>query len=52
MDWIGLDQDRDRWRTVLSAVMRWAGHVALMGEEMGCRGSCGETGGKDTTGKT
>jgi len=21
MDWIGLDQDRDRWRTLLSAVM-------------------------------
>ena len=21
MDWIGLDQDRDRWRTLVSAVM-------------------------------
>ena len=32
MDWIGLTQDRDRWRTVVSAVIRWAGHVAHMGE--------------------
>ena len=30
MDWIGLAQDRDSWRTVVSAVMRWAGHVARM----------------------
>jgi len=28
MDWIGLAQIRDRWRTLVSAVMRWAGHVA------------------------
>jgi hypothetical protein len=35
MDWIGLAQDRDRWRTVVSAVMRWARHVALMGVERG-----------------
>jgi len=35
MDWIGLAQDRDRWRTLVSAVMRWAGHVAPMGEEKG-----------------
>ena len=35
MDWIGLAQDRDRWRTVVSAVMRWAGRVARMGEERG-----------------
>ena len=35
MEWIGLAQDRDRWRTVVSAVMRWAGHVARMSEEMG-----------------
>jgi hypothetical protein len=35
MDWIGLAQDRDRWRTLVSAVMRWAGHVARMGEERG-----------------
>ena len=32
--------------------MRWAGHVACMGEERGCTGSCWETGGKDTTGET
>ena len=32
---IGLAQDRYRWRTVVSAVMRWAGHVARMGEERG-----------------
>jgi len=25
--------------------MRWAGHVARMGEERGCIGSCWETGG-------
>ena len=35
MDWIVLAQDRDRWRTLVSAVMRWAGHVARMGEERG-----------------
>jgi hypothetical protein len=35
MDWNGLAQDRDRWRMVVSAVMRWAGHVARMGEERG-----------------
>ena len=35
MDWIGLAQDRDRWRTFVSAIMRWAGHVARMGEERG-----------------
>ena len=23
MDWIGLDQDRDRWRTLVSAVMKF-----------------------------
>jgi len=31
--------------------MRWAGHVAHMGEERGCIGSCWETGGKETTGR-
>ena len=42
VDWIGLAQGSDRWRTVVSAVMniksrrmRWAGHVARMGEERG-----------------
>ena len=31
---------------------RWAGHVARMGEEMGCIGALGEeTGGKETTGE-
>ena len=35
MHWIGLAQDRDRWRTVVGEVMRWAGHVARMGEERG-----------------
>ena len=39
MDWIGLAQDRDRWRTVVNAVMRWAGHVARRDEERGCIGS-------------
>jgi hypothetical protein len=40
MDWIVLAQDRDRWRTLARAVMniksrrmRWARHVARMGEE-------------------
>ena len=33
VDWIGLAQYRDSWRTVVSEVMRWAGHVARMGEE-------------------
>ena len=35
MNWIGLVHDTDRWRTLVSAVMRWAGHVARMGEERG-----------------
>ena len=30
--------------------MRWAGHVARMGEERGRYGLCGETGAKETTG--
>ena len=36
-----------KWRR-----MRWAGHVAHMGEESGCIGSWWETGGKETTGET
>jgi len=39
-------------RVIKSRRMRWAGHVARMGEERGCIGSCGETGGKETTGET
>ena len=38
---------------IKSRRMRWAGHVARMGEEMwACRVLVGETGGKDTTGET
>ena len=36
-----------KWRR-----MRWAGHVACMGEERWCIGSGGKTGGKETTGET
>jgi len=32
--------------------VRWAGHVARMGEGRGCTGYCWETGGKETTGET
>ena len=39
-------------RVIKSRIMRWAGHVARMGEERGCIGSTGETGGKETTGET
>jgi hypothetical protein len=40
-------------RVIKSRRMRWAGHVARMGEEMwACRVLVGETGGKDTTGET
>ena len=39
-------------RVIKSRRMRWAGHVACMGEEKGCIGSCWETGGKETTGET
>jgi len=39
-------------RVIKSRRMRWAGHVARMGEERGCIGSWGETGGKETTGET
>ena len=31
--------------------MRWAGHVARMGDGRGCIGSCGETGGKESLGR-
>jgi len=37
---------------VIKSRMRWAGHVARMGEERGCIGSWWETGGKETTGET
>jgi len=36
-----------KWRR-----MRWAGHVARMGEERGRKGLGGETGWKETTGET
>ena len=40
-------------RVKKSRRMRWAGHVARMGEERGAyRGLGGETGGKETTGET
>jgi len=39
-------------RVIKSRRMRWAGHMARMGEERGCIGSLGETGGKETTGET
>jgi len=38
-------------RVIKSRRMRWAGHVARMGEERGVLGSCWETGGKETTGE-
>ena len=39
-------------RVIKSRRMRWAGHVACMGEERGgVQGLGGETGGKDTTGR-
>ena len=39
-------------RVIKSRRMRWAGHVARMGEERACMGLCEETGGKETTGET
>jgi len=40
-------------RVIKSRRMRWAGHVARMGEERGVyRVLLGETGGKETTGET
>jgi len=39
-------------RVIKSRRMRWAGHVARMGEERGgVQGLSGETGGKETTGR-
>jgi len=39
-------------RVIKSRRMRWAGHVARMGEERGAKGLGGEIGGKETTGET
>ena len=39
-------------RVIKSRRMRWAGHVARLGEERGVWGLGGETGGKETTGET
>ena len=39
-------------RVIKSRRMRWAGHVARMGEERGCIGSWWVTGGEETTGET
>jgi hypothetical protein len=39
-------------RVIKSRRMRWAGHVARMGEERGVYGLGRETGGKETTGET
>ena len=39
-------------RVIKSRIMRWAGHVARMGEERGLLGLGGETGGKETNGET
>ena len=40
-------------QVIKSRRMRWAGHVACMGEERGVyRDLVGETGGKETTGET
>ena len=38
-------------RVIKSRRMRWARHVARMGEERGVKGLGGETGGKETTGR-
>jgi len=37
---------------IKSRRMRWAGHVARMGEERGCIGSCCGNGREKTTGET
>jgi len=38
-------------RVIKCRRIRWAGHVARMGEGKGCIGLGGETGGKETTGE-
>ena len=38
-------------RVIKSRRMRWAGHVARMGEERGVQGLSGETGGKEPLGR-
>jgi len=48
----GLYSSSNIVRVIKSRRMRWAGHVARMGEERGVQGLGGETGGKETTGKT
>ena len=45
--WTGLGWPRIE---IKSRRMRWAGHVARMGEERGLDGLGGETEGKETTG--
>ena len=39
-------------RVIKSRRMRWAGHVARMGDNRGLYRVLGETGGKETTGET
>ena len=39
-------------RVIKSRRMRWAGHVARMGEEGGVEGPGGENGGKEIAGET
>ena len=39
-------------RVIKSRRLRWAGHVARMGEGRGVQGLGGEIGGKETTGET
>jgi len=47
-----LYSSRDTIRVIKSRRMRWAGHVAHLGEERCIRGFGGETWGKETTRKT
>ena len=39
-------------RVIKSRRLKWAGHVARMGEERVCKGLGGETGGKETSGES